>query len=280
MPQFIPMASSTTSGTDLRDLAQYLSSASGIELDESKGYLFETRLRRIADENGCSTLTGLLEKSRRDTTGKLRGQLIDAVSTNETYFFREPQQFSLLAHKLIPDHFEKTDPRRCRIWCAAASTGQEIYSVAITLKEMLGSFNNYQIQIVGTDISTGVLEKASRGHYSQLEVSRGLTPDRIKRFFVPKGNDWAISDELRSLATFRHQNLLEPAPSLGSFDIALCRNVAIYFSPANRVKLFSNIAQHLRHGGVLVVSMTESLGLNPQPFVRSEFRGINYYSLP
>jgi chemotaxis protein methyltransferase CheR len=274
------MASNATSTTELRELAQYLSGASGIELDESKGYLLETRLRRIADENGCPTLTGLLEKSRRDSTGKLRELLVDAVSTNETYFFREPQQFSLLTHKLIPDHFEKSDPRRCRIWCAAASSGQEIYSVAITLKEMLGSFNDYQIQILGTDISGGVLEKASRGQYSPLEVSRGLSPDRIKRYFVPKGNDWAISDELRSLATFQRQNLLEPAPSIGTFDIVLCRNVAIYFSPANRRKLFSNIAQHLRRGGVLVVSVTESLGSNPQPFARNEFRGITYYSLP
>jgi len=274
------MATSAAASTEIRELAQYLSVASGIELDESKGYLFEARLRRIADDNGCSTLTGLLEKSRRDTTGRLREQLIDAVSTNETYFFREPQQFSLLAHKIIPDHFERADPRRCRIWCAAASSGQEIYSLAITLKEMLGSFSNYQIQILGTDISAGILEKASRGQYSQLEVSRGLSPERIKRFFVPKGNDWAICDELRSLATFRRLNLLEPAPTLGAFDIVLCRNVAIYFSIANRAKLFANIAKHLRPGGVLIVSMTENLGTNPNPFVRNEFRGVTYYTLP
>jgi len=274
------MASNAASSSEVRDLAQYLSGASGIELDESKGYLFEARLRRIADDNGCSTLAGLLEKSRRDLTGKLREQLIDAVSTNETYFFREPQHFALLAHKLVPDHFEKVNARRCRIWCAAASTGQEIYSVAMTLKEMFGSLNNYQLQIVGTDISSSVLEKASRGQYSQLEVSRGLSPERIKRFFVPRGNDWAISEELRSIATFHRQNLLEPAPALGSFDIVLCRNVAIYFSPANRTKLFSNIAQRLRPGGVLVVSMTENLGANPHPFVRNEFRGTTYYSLP
>ncbi len=274
------MASSAASNTEIRDLAQYLSGASGIELDESKGYLFEARLRKIADDNGCSTLSGLLDKSRRDVSGKLREQLIDAVSTNETYFFREPQQFTLLIHKLIPDHFEKVDPKRCRIWCAAASTGQEIYSVAIALKELLGSLNSVQIQIVGTDISGAVLERASKGQYSQLEVSRGLSPERIKRFFTPKGNDWIISDELRSIATFRRHNLLEPATQIGNFDIVLCRNVAIYFSPANRTKLFANISQRLRRGGSLVVSMTENLGSNPHPFVRNEFRGVTYYSLP
>lgn len=271
------MASSAATPAEIRDLAQYLSAASGIELDESKGYLFESRLRRIAEEQGCQSLACLLEKARRDATGKLQAALVDAVSTNETYFFREPQQFALLCHKLIPDHFERCDPRRCRIWCAAASTGQEIYSVAISLKEMLGSLDKYQIQIVGTDISGNVLERASRGIYSQLEVSRGLSPERIKRFFVPKGNDWAISDELRSLAAFQKHNLLVPEPQLGTFDLVLCRNVAIYFSPANRLKLFANIANRLKKSGTLLVSMTESLGARPDSFVRREHRGVAYY---
>jgi len=274
------MASNAATSPELRELAQYLSGASGIELDESKGYLFEARLRKIADDNGCATLGGLLDKSRRDATGKLRGQLVDAVSTNETYFFREPQQFALLAHKIIPEHFGTTNQKRCRIWCAAASTGQEIYSVAITLKEMLGSLNSFDLQILGTDISASVLEKASRGHYTQLEVSRGLSPERIKRFFVPAGSHFAISDELRSLATFRRHNLLDPATTLGTFDIVLCRNVAIYFSPANRTKLFAHIAGRMHRHGALIVSMTETLGSNPHPFVRSEFRGVTYYSMP
>ncbi len=274
------MANSEASLTEVRELAHYLSAASGIELDESKGYLFEARLHRISDEQGCRTLASLLDKARRDVTGKLRAALIDAVSTNETYFFREPQQFMLLSHKLIPDHFEKRDPHRCRIWCAAASTGQEVYSVAITLNEMLGSFDKYRIQIVGTDISGTVLEKASRGIYSPLEVSRGLSSERVRRFFAPRGNDWAISDSMRGIATFQRLNLLEPNPSLGMFDIVLCRNVAIYFSPANRAKLFSHIASRLNHGGALIVSMTETLGAHPEPFVRREHRGISYYELP
>jgi chemotaxis protein methyltransferase CheR len=274
------MASSAASPTEIRELAHYLSAASGIELDESKGYLFESRLRRIAEEQGCQSLAYLLEKARRDTSGKLRESLVDAVSTNETYFFREPQQFALLSHKLIPDHFERCNSRNCRIWCAAASTGQEIYTVAIVLKEMLGSFDKYRIQILGTDISGSALERASRGVYSQLEVSRGLSPERISRFFAPKGKDWAISDELRSLATFQRQNLLSPASNIGSFDVVLCRNVAIYFSPPNRLKLFANIAAHLKRGGVLIVSMTENLGARPDPFVRREHRGVTYYELP
>lgn len=273
------MDSTVANRNELRELAQYLSAASGIELDESKGYLFEARLHRIVTEQECKSLLGLLEKARKDATGKLREALVDAVSTNETSFFREPQQFNLLAHKIIPDHFEKHDPQRCRIWCAAASSGQEIYSVAITLKEMLGSFEKYRIQLFGTDISKTVLERASRGVYSPLEVSRGLSPERLKRFFLPKGNDWGISDELRSLATFQQLNLLEPAPALGKFDIVLCRNVAIYFSAANRAKLFSHIATHLRPGGTLLISMTENLDTKGSQWARLEHRGVTYYEL-
>lgn len=274
------MASNAANSAELRDLATYLSAASGIELDESKGYLFESRLRHIAEREGCRSLACLLDKTRRDATGRLRELMVDAVSTNETYFFREPQQFDLLAHQLIPEHFERRDPRGCRIWCAAASTGQEVYSVAIVLKEMFGTLDRFRIQIVGTDISGAVLERASRGRYTRLEVSRGLSTERIERHFVAKDGEWIIKDELRSLATFQRLNLLEAIPNLGTFDLVLCRNVAIYFSPANRTKLFTNIATHLKHGGALLVSLTENLGPRPAPFVRREHRGVAYYELP
>ncbi|HEY5960649.1 MAG TPA: protein-glutamate O-methyltransferase CheR [Polyangiaceae bacterium] len=272
------MASNATE-TEIRELARYLGNASGIELDESKGYLFEARLSRVADEQGCQTLTALLDKARRDTTGQVRGILVDAISTNETSFFREPQQFHLLAQKLVPDHFDRASTTRCRIWCAAASTGQESYSIAITLKELFGSFERHQIQILGTDISAAALERASRAIYSPLEVSRGLSPERLRRHFEPRDKGWVISEELRATATFQRLNLLEPAPTLGTFDIIFCRNVAIYFSATNRINLFANLAKHLRRGGALVVSMTETLGSRPGPFVRREFRGVTYYEL-
>jgi chemotaxis protein methyltransferase CheR len=274
------MQSSVASPAEIRELAAYLSAASGIELDESKGYLFEARLHKIVSEQSCTSLSGLLAKARTDTSGKLRALLVDAVSTNETYFFREPAHFTLLSHRLIPEHFEKHDSKRCRIWCAAASTGQELYSVAIVLKEMLGTLAKYELKLFGSDISGAVLERASKGTYSQLEVSRGLSSERLQRHFAQRGSDWAISDELRSLATFQRLNLLEPAPGIGQFDIVLCRNVAIYFSNVNRTRLFSNIAAHLRPGGMLLVSMTETLGAKPAPFLRQDFRGVTYYVLP
>jgi chemotaxis protein methyltransferase CheR len=274
------MANSPATPAEIRQLALYLSEVTGIVLDESKGYLFESRLFRIAEEQGCTSLACLLDRTQRDQTGKLREALVDAVTTHETSFFREPQQFDLLMHKVIPEHFEKRNSSQLRIWCAAASTGQEVYSVGMILKEMLGSFEKYRIQIVGTDIAGSVLERASKGSYTQLEVSRGLRPDRIERHFVAKGDEWVIRDDLRGIATFQRMNLLEPPPLLGSFDIVLCRNVAIYFSPENRAKLFNNIATRMRHGAVLLVSTTENLGNSPKPFVRHEFRALTYYLLP
>jgi len=273
------MPASPATSAEVRDLAAYLSAASGIELDESKRYLFEARLHQLIDEQNCASLAGLLDKARRDPSGKLQVALVDAISTNETYFFREPQQFTLLAHKLAPEHFELSDPKRCRIWCAAASTGQELYSVAITLKEMLGSLRGFDIQIFGTDISSAVLERASRGMYTPLEVSRGLSPERLQRFFSARGDQWVISDELRAMVSFRRLNLLDPIPEVGTFDIVFCRNLAIYFSPSNRAKLFANIATRMRRGGALLVSMTENLGPKPAPFVRREYRGVTYYEL-
>jgi chemotaxis protein methyltransferase CheR len=262
------------------ELARYVNEATGIELDASKGYLFESRLGKLLERTGSKSLSGLLTLARQDATGNLKNAIIDAVSTNETSFFREPLQFNLLSHEIFPRHFEHSNPKRIRIWCAAASTGQELYTIAIVLKELLGNLNRYQILILGTDISTAVLERASRGRYTPHEVSRGLSADRLSRYFVQTLDGYQICDELRSLATFQRLNLLENNVNIGVFDVILCRNVSIYFSPANRTKLFTNLAKHLRPGGSLIVSMTETLGQNCSPYVRKEYRGIAYYEIP
>lgn len=260
-----------------RELAVYLSGATGVELDETKGYLFEARLQHVAQEQGCVSLAQLLDKARGDASGRLREILVDAVTTHETSFFREPQQFELLVHKIIPEHFERQGGNSIRIWCAAASTGQEVYSLAISLKELLGDLARYRIQILGTDISGYVLERASKGAYTQLEISRGLSSDRVSRYFTQRGNEWVICDELRSVASFQRGNLLEPSPSLGTFDLVLCRNVAIYFSGENRQRLYANLASRLRKGGTLLLSVTENLGVHSELFVRKEHHRVCYY---
>lgn len=262
----------------VRELARYVTQLSGIELDDSKSYLFETRCRKLMADLGCDSFTCLRRQVLGDRSGKARAALVDALSTNETSFFREPAHFSLLAHKLVPDHFEHFEPKRLRIWSAAAATGQEAFSVAIVLKELLGSFAPYRIQLVGTDISQSALTHASRGVYSTLEVSRGLSPVRRDRHFVRSGDGWQIADELRGLVVFRQLNLLESLAGVGVFDVIFCRNVTIYFSESTREELFRRIARQLRPRGALLLSATEAL-TKSAPFVRREFHGTTYYEV-
>jgi chemotaxis protein methyltransferase CheR len=258
-------------------LARYVAEVSGIELDGTKEYLFESRCRGLMLELKCANLGGLLRQVVTDRTGKLRDALIDAISTQETSFFREPQQFVMLSSKLVAEHFESQGSTRLALWSAAASTGQEAFSIAITLRELFGPTSKYQLRIIGTDISGAALAKASRGSYTKLEIERGLSPARREKHFTQQGDRWQVRDELRSMCTFQRLNLMESCTHLGQFDIIFCRNVAIYFSPENRDNLFWRLAQQLRIGGYLVVSLTEQVPAKVPGLVREEFRGITYY---
>jgi chemotaxis protein methyltransferase CheR len=261
-------------------VSSYVHEVSGIVIEPSKAYLVETRLGPLVQQRRLGGYADLVARAKQDGTGALQKEIIDAITTNETSFFRDQHPFELLVHKLIPDVMERqhSAPRpRLDIWCAAASTGQEIYSIAIVLQELLFDLSRYWIRILGTDISEAALARASRGHYSAFEVSRGLEQRRRDRFFLPDGAGWRIRDPLRSVATFRPLNLLERFRHVGSYDIIFCRNVAIYFSAQNRASLFHRLADQLRPGGVLVVGSTESLhGLTPR-LSREEFHGSVFY---
>lgn len=259
-------------------LSRYIAEQTGIVLSKEKTYLLETRLGPLIQRQGIASYSELHRRALGDAA--LRTQMIDAMTTNETSFFRDERPFQLFAHKLVPDHFERHDPKRLRIWCAAVSTGQELYSIAIALRELLGSLDGYDIQILGTDISSTALGAASAGRYSELEVSRGLSPQRLARHFAKNGTGYRVDDELRALAVFKPINLLAPIVGQGPFDIVFCRNVAIYFSPENRARLFDNIAQTLRPRGVLVIGSTETLMGISDRFIRREFHRSVYYERP
>lgn len=242
----------------------------GIHLDESKGYLIETRLGSLLREQNAGSFADLYARVKASPNG-LRQKIVDAITTNETSFFRDGAPFELLQHKLIP---ELIDRRRqagaigrvpIRLWSAACSTGQEAYTAAIVLKELLGDLGRYDIRILGTDISDQAVAQASTAHYGKLEMERGMPPDKIARHFTPAGDRWKVRDELRALATFRRLNLLEPLSFPAPFDIIFCRNVAIYFTEADKVRLFQGIGRWLAADGALVIGATESLaGLCPE----------------
>lgn len=268
---------------ELKTIAQYIYDISGIHLDANKSYLFETRLSTIAEEHGCRSYQELYQKAKSDPRKVLERAIIDAISTNETLFFRDKGPFELLKHKLLPEIIDARTPKsstlktNIKIWSAAASTGQELYSIAITIKELIPDLNRYYIKLLGTDISDSAISQASYGKYNKFEIERGLPRQQLQKYFTLFGDTWKIKDEIRAMVNFRKANLMLPFGALGKFDIIFCRNVAIYFTLPDRKKLFNKIADSLADDGFLVIGSTESLtGVCPRFVPKRHLRAIFY----
>lgn len=264
-------------------LSKYILDVSGIALTAGKEYLIETRLSNILTDFACSSFQDLYNKAKRDVSGEIEKKIIDAISTNETYFFRDNAPFELIQHKLIPDLVDRRSKQSggiqktgIRIWSSASSTGQEIYSIAMILKDLGLDYNKYNIKLLATDISDAAIAQASYGKYNRFEVTRGLPKQRLDRYFNPDGESWRIKDEIRAMVTFKKINLMKPFVGLGKFDMILCRNVAIYFTAKDRKMLFERIAGVLEPDGVLLIGSTESLTheisfFQPQRYLNSTF---------
>lgn len=251
---------------EFKIFSKYIKDISGIFLDESKAYLPETRLKTILDQTGCTSYAQLCARAKADATKSLEKKIVDAISTNETLFFRDSGPFELLQHKILPELIDRRSekapsrmPIPIRIWSAACSSGQEVYSISIVLKELLPDFSKYNIRLLGTDISDAAISQASYGAYSKFEIERGLTREKLQKYFTPNADRWKIKDEIRAMANFNKVNLLSPLLNPGKFDIVFCRNVAIYFSLDDRKALFNKIADFLEKDGYLIVGSTESL---------------------
>ncbi len=250
--------------SEIQLVSQYIQSLTGIYIDRTKTYLFETRLHSLAEANGCSSYQELCHKARNELGKRLERSIIDAITTNETLFFRDKGPFELLRHKLLPELIDTRSAQgrtktRINIWSAAASTGQELYSICIVIKELLKNDPQFTFRLLGTDISDAAISQASYGKYNKFEIERGLDKKYLQKYFTLEGDSWKIKDELRAMVTFRKQNLLQPFTALGKFDIIFCRNVAIYFTPADRKRLFAKLADSLADDGYLIIGSTESL---------------------
>ena len=269
---------------ELKLIAAFVYEQCGIVLDQSKAYLLESRLAPLIAELGCGSFQDLYNRVIQDRTKALTNKLIDAMSTNETSFFRDTKPFDLLKFKILPDLFDRLDKaplgKNINIWSSASSTGQEAYSIGICLHELLGAnIAKYRIKIVGTDISDSAIVQSSRANYSQFEIGRGMPQTLLKKYFIQNKTNWQVKDELRSMAFFRKQNLMRPFTGLGRFDIIFCRNVAIYFSMEDRKSLFSRIAAQLNPGGVLVIGSTESLYGVSDLYERREYHQSVFYQV-
>lgn len=277
----------TITADEFSVLSKYIYALCGVALDSTKTYLVETRLKSMMQQYACSSFMDLHARAKADRSGTMEKEIVNAITTNETLFFRDASPFEVLKHKILPDLIDarsKAAPGRpvpIRIWSAACSTGQEVYSIAIALRETLGNLSNFQISILGTDISDDAVTKASYGKYNKFEIERGLPPQTLNRYFTLMGDGWKIKDEIRAMAVFKKFNLMKPFAGIGRFDIVFCRNVAIYFTPADKKMVFEKIATVLEPDGSLVIGSTESLtGVTGMFEPRRYMRSIFYQPVP
>jgi chemotaxis protein methyltransferase CheR len=241
-------------------LRRLLKTRSGLVLSSEKHYLVESRLLPVARRAGLFNLTGLVAKLHGPESESLIVEVVEAMTTNESFFFRDKIPFDHFRETIMPALFTaRAASRRIRIWCAAAATGQEPYSLAIALKEMGKDLRDWRIEIVATDLSTEVLEKAKSGIYSQFEVQRGLPALMLIKYFAQVGETWQIAPEIRGMVKFLPLNLLNDFAHLGRFDLVLCRNVLIYFDQATKIGVLERIAGVTERDGFLVLGGAETV---------------------
>ena len=247
---------------EYQDFCRFLEDACGIVLGENKHYLVSSRLNRLMGEYQLSNLGELVERLKRDRGPGFRERIIEAMTTNETFWFRDTFPFDILKSRVIPDFLESRGRQPLKIWSAACSSGQEPYTISITIdeyaKENPGKLAG-DAQIVATDISDRMLEVGRKAHYDQLSVARGLSAERKAAYFSEQGNEWEVKPEIRRRVSFRHLNLLQNFSSLGKFDVIFCRNVLIYFSTDSKRDILARFAQQLNPGGYLFLGASESM---------------------
>lgn len=250
----------TLASDDFTFLSTMLKKRSGLVLTPDKLYLVESRLMPIARKENLPGIPQLVAKLKGAGSEALQRAVTDAMTTNESLFFRDKTPFDLFEKEMIPALAKsRGGPRKLRVWCAAASTGQEPYSLAITIKEKPVVMGGFTFEIVGTDICADVLQRAQDGVYSQFEVQRGLPIQMLVKYFAKDGDNWRIKPEIKSMVSYRLYNLLDSFAALGTFDIVFCRNVLIYFDKATKEDIIRRIHALLPPDGYLVLGAAETV---------------------
>jgi chemotaxis protein methyltransferase CheR len=246
--------------SDYDYLRKLLKERSGLMLSADKQYLVESRLLPIARRIGVPQLADLVVKLKAPGSEPLTVDVVEAMTTNESFFYRDKVPFDQFREVVVPSLIKaRAAQRRIRIWCAAASTGQEPYSLAMILKEMAVPLAGWRTEIIATDLSNEVLEKARAGLYSQFEVQRGLPIQMLMKYFTQSGETWQISPEIKAMVQYRPLNLLADFGHLGKFDVVFCRNVLIYFDQATKIGVFERLARITEADGYLVLGAAETV---------------------
>lgn len=245
---------------DFDNLCEVVRDRSGIVLNADKAYLVENRLSPIARRHSCSSVEDFLRSLRTSRDETVMRDVIDALTTNESFFFRDEKPFKAFREVMIPHLLEaRAFRKRIRIWCAACSSGQEPFSLAMILQEMKAQLDGWKIEIIGTDLSSAILDRARKGEFTEFEVHRGLTDAQLSRYFNRSGNNWVVAPEIRSMVDFRPFNLLQSPAALGKFDIVFCRNVLIYFDQKTKEKVLNSIVTVSESDAYLTLGASETM---------------------
>ncbi len=253
--------SSNTSPAEYEEFRRFLSAACGILLGENKQYLVASRLNKLMSEHQIEGLSSLVEQLKRVSNGKLKEAVIDAMTTNETLWFRDVHPFRAFEKIILPELASTSG--RLRVWSAACSSGQEPFSLSMLIEEYKkskpGQFKNI-VEIIATDLSPSMIDSCREGVYDRLSLGRGLSQQRLQQFFNPlEGGSWQVKDEICKKVRFQLLNLMDSYNSLGKFDVVFCRNVLIYFSTELKVDILRRIHKTLKPGGYLILGASESL---------------------
>jgi chemotaxis protein methyltransferase CheR len=271
-----PTPSAEIQSDNYRYLQQHVYSQVGIVLEEDKHYLFENRLAPIVRQLGLASindLCALLKATRQPEIGR---QVVEAMTTNETYFFRDPAQYDAIRTVLLPRlKAARSDLKRLRVWSAAASTGQEAYSLAMLLLQE--GFGDWNVQILGTDFSSQVLERARAGKYQQIEVNRGLPASLLVKYFTRSGVDWQLTDAVRRMVHFETIDLRKSMRALGPFDLVFCRNVLIYFDADTKKNIIRELHGTLFRDSWLLLGGAETALGAEEWFDRQTIAGASVY---
>jgi chemotaxis protein methyltransferase CheR len=262
---------------DYEYLRKLLKDQSGLDLSADKQYLIESRLVPLSRKAGLDGIPELVQKMKAGSA-PLVAQVVEAMTTNETFFFRDKIPFDHFRQSIMPEILKARAARKSmRIWCAAGSTGQEPYSLAMCLKEMEGQLAGWRVEIIATDLSQEVLEKSRAGLYSQFEVQRGLPIQMLVKYFKQQGEFWQINPDIRAMVQHRQLNLLHDFSPLGTFDVIFCRNVLIYFDQDTKINIFSRLCRITEPDGFLMLGAAETVvgltdAFKPYPDKRGLYR--------
>jgi chemotaxis protein methyltransferase CheR len=260
---------------DFDYLRKLLRQRSGLVLSAEKQYLAESRLLPVARRHSLASLTELVAKLKSAPDTQLAIDVVEAMTTNESFFFRDKIPFEHFRDTIMPSLMDaRAREKRLRIWCAAAATGQEPYSLAMILKGMGAALAGWRVEILATDLCTEVLNKAKTGIYTQFEVQRGLPIQQLVQHFSQVGEAWQIAPDIRAMVQYRPLNLLNDFKPLGTFDVVFCRNVLIYFDQPTKVDVLNRLARQMPGDGFLVLGAAETVvgltgAFKPMPEKRS-----------